>query len=774
MIKTDNKSRKTAKSNKRIKKKEFNKEIIGIIIISLGILSLVSLYSQSTGYIGEVIHNRLMELAGFGGYVIPFVTLTIGVLFIVNKLHIEENRRSISILLLFIVFLTFLDIKYLDPTQYTDASPNLSLLDKIEIGLEWGRDNHVGGGIIGAIFSFLFLNMFGIIGSYIILFSLGLISFLVLTNVSLLNMLQYLTNIIINGIKISANSIKDFVYIEKSQNTPSKNENLYSEESIKSVFDDSISSEASKVKSELEQKIKILDYTKNSPIDIESKSTRKEDINIEENKQDKVGDFAIETIDAFTPHVMLEYKFPSLNLLKEIEKDNSTGNRKEILSNAKKLEETLLNFGIEAKIVQISKGPTITRYELQPAPGVKVSRIVGLSDDIALSLAASGIRIEAPIPGKAAVGIEVPNKSKVSVSLKDVLSSKEYTELDTKLPFALGKDIAGNPIITNIEKMPHLLIAGATGSGKSVCINTLIMSILYKSRPDEVKLLMIDPKVVELSVYNGIPHLLIPVVTDPNKAAGALNWAVQEMTKRYNLFAQSGVRDLTSFNKKTTDDSDIEKLPQIVIIIDELADLMMVSPTEVEDSICRLAQMARAAGIHLIVATQRPSVDIITGTIKANIPSRISFAVSSQIDSRTILDMGGAEKLLGKGDMLFYPVGESKPLRIQGAYIDEKEVEGIVGFLKTQGNADYKDEIISDIEKEANLDMDNGDELLSKAIDLVVHEGQASISLLQRRLRIGYARAARLIDEMEERGVVGGYEGSKPRKVLLSKEDLDL
>jgi len=473
-------------------------------------------------------------------------------------------------------------------------------------------------------------------------------------------------------------------------------------------------------------------------------------------------------------NVIENYTLPPLELLNDFEKKQDPHNKKEILNNAKKIEETMKNFGIDASIIQINKGPSITCYELQPAPGVKVSRIVNLSDDLALNLATSDIRVEAPIPGKAAVGIEVPNRIKDNVGLKEILQSEEYMSLDSNIPLLLGKDISGTPIVSSIDKMPHLLIAGATGSGKSVCINTIIMSILFKAHPDDVKLLLIDPKVVELSIYNGIPHLLIPVVTEPRKAASALNWAVEEMERRYKLFAKNNVRDISGYNEKHRNKKD-EKLSSIVIIIDELADLMMVAAQEIEDFICRLAQMARAAGIYLIVATQRPSVDVITGTIKANIPSRISFAVSSQVDSRTILDMVGAEKLLGKGDMLFYPSNLSKPIRVQGAFISDMEVEEVVSFLKAQNLTEYDNEIIETIQSEIELDniLGDTDELLPKAASLVTEEGQASISLLQRKLKIGYARAARIVDEMEELNIVGGHEGSKPRKVLVSKDEID-
>ena len=473
------------------------------------------------------------------------------------------------------------------------------------------------------------------------------------------------------------------------------------------------------------------------------------------------------------------YEFPPIQLLSEGEKKGVKGGKKAVADTATRLQKTLYSFGVSAKVENVSVGPAITRYELKPAEGVRVSKIANLADDIALSLAAETIRIEAPIPGKQAVGIEVPNKENEIVPLRDIIDSDKFKNHKSKLAFALGKDVAGEEVVTDIAKMPHVLIAGATGSGKSVCINTLIASIIYKAKPSEVKLVMVDPKVVELSVYNGIPHLLIPVVTDPKKAAGALAWAVQEMVNRYSLFASKNVRDIKGYNAALEEEGEGQKLPQIVIIIDELSDLMMVSPKDVEDSICRLAQMARAAGMHLVIATQRPSVDVITGIIKANIPSRIAFSVSSQVDSRTILDMAGAEKLLGKGDMLFYPAGAAKPTRIQGAFISDKEVEKIVDFIKNNGEATYNDDIIQQIEKANSTDKeidaqnsedDNTDPLLMDAIEVVVETGQASTSFIQRRFKVGYARAGRIIDQMEERGIISGFQGSKPREVLMSKE----
>lgn len=473
------------------------------------------------------------------------------------------------------------------------------------------------------------------------------------------------------------------------------------------------------------------------------------------------------------------YEFPPIDLMQEGENKNTT-EKQTLAETANRLNKTLYSFGVSAKVEKVSVGPAITRYELKPAEGVRVSKIANLADDIALNLAAESIRIEAPIPGKQAVGIEVPNKEKQVVHLRDIIDTDKFKNEKSKLAFALGKDVSGEEIVTDIAKMPHVLIAGSTGSGKSVCINTLITSILYKAKPSEVKLVMVDPKVVELSVYNGIPHLLIPVVTDPKKAAGALAWAVQEMVNRYKLFADKSVRDIKGYNEALEKEGGGEKLPQIVIIIDELADLMMVAAKDVEDAICRLAQMARAAGMHLVIATQRPSVDVITGIIKANVPSRIAFAVSSQVDSRTILDSVGAEKLLGKGDMLFCPIGSSKPTRIQGAFVSDKEVESIVEFLKSNFEPTYSDDILEKIEKANSTDKeideadeeDDTDPFLMEAIDLVVETRQASTSFIQRRFKVGYARAGRIMDQMEQRGVISGYQGSKPREVLLTKEKL--
>lgn len=481
------------------------------------------------------------------------------------------------------------------------------------------------------------------------------------------------------------------------------------------------------------------------------------------------------------------YHFPPMNLLKRGNKTSGESDA-HLRETAMKLQQILQNFGVNVTVTNVSCGPAVTRYELQPEMGVKVSKIVGLTDDIKLNLAAADIRIEAPIPGKAAVGIEVPNKENSAVMLRDLLETAEFKNSQSKISFAAGKDIAGKVVVADIAKMPHLLIAGATGSGKSVCINTLIMSILYKASPEEVKLIMIDPKVVELSVYNGIPHLMIPVVTDPKKAAGALNWAVAEMMRRYQAFAEQNVRDMKGYNEKAAsspaiDGEELKMMPQIVIIVDELADLMMVAPGDVEEAICRLAQLARAAGIHLVVATQRPSVNVITGLIKANMPSRIAFSVSSGVDSRTIIDMNGAEKLLGKGDMLFYPSGYQKPARVQGAFVTDKEVQSVVEYLKNHnGDADYDNEIVQHVNTSeigtgqglgAGSEENERDMYFTEAGRLIIDKDKASIGMLQRTFKIGFNRAARIMDQLCEAGVVGGEEGTKPRKVLMSKEEFE-
>lgn len=500
---------------------------------------------------------------------------------------------------------------------------------------------------------------------------------------------------------------------------------------------------------------------------------------------------AVKPVERVPEPPAIPYQIPPLDFLQPgVSRAKDQAAEQELKDNANILVDTLNSFGVTVRITGISRGPSVTRYEIQPAAGVKVSKITGLADDIALSLAAQGVRIEAPVPGKPVIGIEVPNSHKDTVSLREILESDSFQKSNSKLTFCVGRDIAGNTIVGDIAKLPHMIIAGATGSGKSVCTNSIIMSLLYHAAPDEVKLILIDPKIVEFTVYEGIPHLLIPVVTDPKQAAGALNWAVQEMQRRYNLFAENSVRDLEDYNALVSQpDSSLELMPQIVVIIDELADLMMTTSKEVEDAICRLAQKARAAGMHLIIATQRPTTDIITGLIKANIPSRIALSVMSQVDSRTILDSGGAEKLLGHGDMLYLPNGKIKPIRVQGCFTSTKEIEKAVDFIKEQSQTQYNNEVMEQVEqnipiikaeqKEQKATADSmqpepgsDEEVLERAIEFVVEAGQASTSSLQRRLKLGYARAARMMDELEQLGIIGPYEGAKPRKVLMTKEQL--
>ena len=718
---------KNKKKNTKKNKIKYNEEVLGISIIVLALLIILSIFNFNMGIIGSIINKFSFFISGFAAYLLPFFIITIGIIITLDKFNSKEKKLIISLSIIFISIMIMLD--NINPVH-------LNFVDRINNSIALGKSAK-GGGVLGGILGFFFYKLFDTIGTYLILLSTIIINILIITDIRVENIITLI------GSKMKTKPKLSNVKKEKSSSLKEK-------KILNPKFIDN-----------KQEVIKIMDYTK-----IDLKNSTKE----LETSED-LNDIDMEVKIEQNKNLNSTYKFPSLDLLKSTEIKTNKDDEEEVLNNANIIEETMKNFGIDAKIVQINRGPTITCYELEPAPGIKLSRIVSLSDNIALSLASSDIRIEAPIPGKAAVGIEVPNKIKDNVLFKELILSDIYKDIDSKLPLALGKNVSGESVISTIDKMPHLLIAGATGSGKSVCINTIISSILYKSSPEDVKLLLIDPKVVELNVYNGIPHLLIPVVTDAKKASFALNWAVTEMERRYQEFAKNNVRDISSYNKKV--ENKVDKLPMIVIIIDELADLMMVAAQEIEDYICRLAQMARAAGMYLIVATQRPSVDVITGTIKANIPSRISFAVSSHIDSRTILDIGGAEKLLGKGDMLFYPSFYSKPVRLQGAFISDDEVSSIVEFLKGQDIGGYDEDIVGVLENSQAISLDDSDELLSDAINLVVSEGQASISLLQRKLKIGYTRAARIVDEMESKGIVGGHEGSKPRKVLISTRDLD-
>lgn len=713
-------------------------DIIGIILIITSLYLFISLLGGDSGIVGIYIKKTMRGIFGLGSFIFPVIPLIYGIGIFYLKDSFKINTKFYSICITFINLLILLHLLNIDTINHDTAS----YFDSIIISYEFGMLG-IGGGVIGTSFGYLLIKYAGIGGTIAIITGLFIIAIILFTNASM--------KLLIDSLKIFFVSMAK--PLKKYKKSYVKKEKVIKEETDIKHNGNEITNK--------EKGIKIINFTKRFDGGIQEVSVEnKENVNEESIKQYD------ESISPKIKHFP-NYMLPSTDIL-FLPKDNKNTNmKKEIMQNIKILDDTLKSFNVNANVTQVSIGPTITRYELQLMPGVKVSKIVNLADDLALSLASKGIRIEAPIPGKAAVGIEVPNREITNVYIREVLESDDFRRNKSKISFALGRDVAGSNIIADVGKMPHLLIAGSTGSGKSVCINSLISSILFKANPDEVKMLLIDPKVVELSVYNGIPHLLVPVVTDPKKAAGALNWAVQEMTDRYKLFAGKNVRDIKGYNNSISEEK--EKLPQIIIIIDELSDLMMVAPNEVEDSICRLAQMARAAGLHLVVATQRPSVDVITGLIKANIPSRISFAVSSQTDSRTILDMGGAEKLLGKGDMLFYPVGESKPLRVQGSFILQKEIESLVSFIKEQVPPSYIEDIVLEPD-ETFTEAIEADELLNQAAGMVVEAGQASILMLQRRLRIGYNRAARIIDQLEERNIVGGFEGSKPRKVLISKE----
>ena len=714
---------------------------------------------------------------------LPIYLIYFGINLIKFKSNIKYARKIIGITVIYVIiglFFATVKIQTVDSIGFSNTLRDILSYDGFNIH----------GGLLCHIIAYPLSMLVGFLGAYIFYITFAIISSVLLMDITLYEVYTE----IVNKFKSRKKAIRKFKSSNKKASSPSI------------AIDDS--SEDKFIK-DINNKIKILDFMRNS--EIKDNVDTLPEINIHISEEDNTLDeYNVELFNnikhSSTKHnkgiteseknvvtkeidTMLNtskensikiYTYPKLDLLNNNAKSKMKNeDKQDLFDNANKLEDTLMSFGVEAKVLQVTKGPSVTRFEIQPSPGVKVSKIVNLQDDIALGLAASAVRMEAPIPGKSAIGIEVPNKKQTPVFLREVLDSKEFQESTKKISFALGKDITGTCIVGDLSEMPHMLIAGATGSGKSVCINSLIVSLLYKYSPDEIKLLMIDPKVVELSIYNGIPHLLIPVVTEPKKAAGALNWAVNEMDKRYEIFTKYKVKNIKSYNQQVDKGFISEKLPYIVLIVDELADLMMTCPNDVEDYICRLAQKARAAGIHLIIATQRPSVDVITGVIKANIPSRISFAVSSGVDSRTILDQTGAEKLLGRGDMLYSPMGANKPLRIQGAFISEEEVENVVDFIKSsEDEVNYREEIIEHINNE-NLsssshsgDSEENDELLDEAIKLVVEYQQASTSFIQRKLRIGFNRASRIMEELEAKGIISERDGSKPRQVLIAKDEI--
>lgn len=815
-----NKKKQSKVSKKKTKNTGISTEFSNLITIFIGVFLLYGLNSTSMGLIGSMTQEVFKGLFGSLAILIPILIILVGVLgFFDNNEYVFRLKKSkvyyIAIIFIFI-FYGLLNSNLI-PVDNPLRPEMISSIMKVAV-------ENQGIGLITSIIVYFIKEIFGITGGWLIsLFALFL-SILFVFNISIQDLIfaiknkstnpknsnanfkDMLKNLKESALDIITDEVDDTTMVEektgffkklmkdkdKKQNqqefVPNEDNEDYNEYDDEKTVKIVGFNQADDDVLEILEGTQTVDYTQDDLKELNdlmrgktnTQSTLEEtndysdtlfntNVNTKNNSDLEQLQFNLPS-DKKQENISngsSSYKKPSINCLKNY---NGSKNSYKEQNKSKEVIDTLKNFNIEIQDCNATFGPTITRYEVSPKPGTKVSKIVNLSDDLALSLAARSIRIEAPVPGKSVIGIEVPNDKPQVVGLREVITSNEFINDPSSLAVGLGKEISGKPLIADLAKMPHLLIAGATGSGKSVCVNTIITSLLYKSSPEEVKLLLIDPKVVELAHYNGIPHLLSPVVTDPKKASNALNWAVNEMNKRYQLFAENGVKDIAGYNRKCEN-----KMHKIVIIIDELADLMMACGNEVEDYICRLAQMARAAGMHLIIATQRPSVDVITGIIKANIPSRIAFAVSSQTDSRTILDMGGAEKLLGKGDMLYYPLGAAKPVRIQSAFISEEESEKVIDEIKAQKQEEvkYEEEIMETISRPVAVKDNDVDEFLEEAIDFVVSNNQGSASMLQRKFKIGFNRAARLIDSMEERGIVGPSEGSKPRKVLITKEELE-
>lgn len=776
------------------------RQLMSVIWFAVAVFFLCIVFIKGQN-VWLAIHNAIFGIFGVTAYFYPFLLGFVAVLFALDKVGGSINAKIIESSVLVVLIGAAVDI-------FVKHNEGFTFWQHLVNAYSTGTSLK-SGGFLGAIIGQPLYIAFGKTGAAITVILLIFVFVMIITGTTLISLFKTMAKPV-KSISEQAETAYQNRLDREAEEKSDKQLRVLKGFNVDIPVDDIPEKRTAKKESLAEKQRKVVsayydnedpsEAPKSEPIAEPDEEHREIDNALKAAKAEAKGnesagaeekiDFKAET-DKFTEHLEKEnldaeesYKFPPLTLLKEAKAQNAALLSAELDNTATRLVDTLKSFGVETRIVEVSRGPTVTRYELQPSAGVKISKITNLADDIALNLATAGVRIEAPIPNKAAVGIEVPNKASAVVGVRGILESPAFTSAKSKLTVALGRDIGGNAVVTDIAKMPHGLIAGATGSGKSVCINSIIVSILYKATPDEVKLLMIDPKVVELGIYNGIPHLLVPVVTDPRKASGALGWAVSEMEKRYKMFADRGVRDLAGYNRfvEQLGDPEVQKMPHIVIIIDELADLMMTAPNEVEDSINRIAAKARAAGMHLIIATQRPSVDVVTGVIKANIPTRIAFAVSSQIDSRTILDSSGAEKLLGRGDMLFSPVGSNKPNRIQGCFVSDEEVEAVVEYIKGDHSADYDDDVMVEIERQAavekkqktGLKEDGLDEdpMLSDAIKVVVENGQASTSLLQRKLKLGYARAARIVDEMEQRGVVGPYEGSKPRRVLITMDQL--
>lgn len=819
-------------------------ELYGIIILTLSIIAL-----SREGPVARALTYLFRFMIGAWDFIFPLVFIYIGLYVMVKRQWpIWKTSRKAGILLMLLALLIMSHISLFEqlyPKGKFTASMILSqswssMVDGLK-ATDKGQailTNEVGGGMVGASLYALLYSLFANIGAKLIQYTLFIIGFILLTGLSIVDMMEKVRGKQSFADTLLAQYIKRKVLERRNRRAAMQakkktaavpyipDESEFDEETLKperkvkkeakkrSLFQDlqgllqpkqskaSVGPDAAALDDRDEPMAEEKVYSMNNSHD-EQTVYRQEAEPEADPMIPVIRDFQEQVQQEVTSHLhtpaaakpssvspgepsaedtgsaedfnihnkptAIPYELPSFELLAKpnLSKGADSLDYKAV---ARKLEATLESFGVRAKVLEVVRGPSVTRYEIQPDVGVKVSRIVSLTDDIALALAAKDIRMEAPIPGKSAIGIEVPNMEVSIVTMREVMESSAFQESSSKLSITFGRDISGQPIVGNLARMPHMLVAGATGSGKSVCINGIITSILYKAKPDEVKFLMIDPKMVELNVYNGIPHLLAPVVTDPRRASLALKKVVVEMEKRYELFSKSGTRNIEGYNTMLVETQTGAPLPYIVVIVDELADLMMVAANDVEDAICRLAQMARAAGIHLIIATQRPSVDVITGVIKANIPSRIAFGVSSQVDSRTILDMVGAEKLLGRGDMLYLPMGASKPVRVQGAFLSDSEVETVVNFVRTQGQANYVEDMVPQIEEQPEVQDQVEDELYDQAVQIILEAKQASVSLLQRRMRVGYTRAARLIDSMEAKGIVGPYEGSKPREVLVSLE----
>lgn len=736
------------------KSRQPSSEITGLLIVAVSILAGASLFMEGqTGLIGEFLNRIQFTLAGRDyALFLPFSLLLWGLRTMLFPHSENFGRRALGLI---IAVFCLLGILHLNA-----AAPNFDRASLLNLASGDG-----GGGILGALTAIGMIYAFGRVGSVVFMLFLTFLGLMLVANLSLKDSVVFLSKwlrkgavTLISGISSLVAGLKDYFMNKPLRPKPAGEEAAVKapqvtihdyQEQHHEAAPEPVVPVPEPEPTLPESVMPLLGGDKPVPVTPVVTSV----ISVDQEESQQLED---------------SYQLPAYTLLQKTIRLKDPQSRRELVSQADLLEQTLANFGIDAKVINVHRGPTITRFEIQPAAGVKVSRIVSLADDLALSLAATSVRIEAPIPGKSAIGLEVANKAKATVYFREVLETPEFMNNNSRLAIALGKDIAGEPIIADMVQIPHLLIAGATGSGKSVCLNAIIASFLFKAKPSELKLMLIDPKVVELNIYNGLPHLLCPVITDPRQASQGLKNIVKEMEQRYQLFAATGARDINRYNDLVRNKGE-NTLPYIVVIIDELADLMLTAPTEVEDTICRVAQKSRAAGIHLIVATQRPSVDVITGVIKANITTRIAFSVSSQADSRTILDMGGAEKLLGRGDMLYLPVGANKPVRVQSAYISDEEVEKVVAHVLGQSVVVIKDDFLQprpgDEQEEAGEEQD---ELLAEAARLIVESGQASISILQRRLRIGYTRAARLIDDMEKVGIVGGFEGSKARKILVS------